>query len=197
MNKKTLTLIIVVALIGIIAIWMVSAYNTLVTVQEQATTAWANVETGYQRRMDLIPNLVNTVKGYAAHESETLESVVEARAKATSAPSIDPTQMTEEQMAAYQHQQSQIGDGIGRLLAVVESYPDLKASTNFLALQSQLEGTENRINVARREYNEAVQAYNAKVRHFPGNIVASLFGFDRMIKFQADEGAQNAPKVEF
>lgn len=196
MKKNTLILIIVLAVVAIIAIWTVSAYNSMVTVQETATTAWANVESNYQRRMDLVPNLVSTVKGYAAHESETLQAVVDARSKATST-TIDPTNVTAEQMAEFQRQQNEIGSGIGRLLAVVENYPDLKASQNFLRLQSQLEGTENRIQVSRREYNTAVQDYNVRIRRFPSNIVASLFGFDRMIKFEADEAAATAPKVEF
>lgn len=196
MKKSTLTIIIVVAVIAIVALWMASGYNGMVAVQEEATTKWANVESNYQRRADLIPNLVSTVKGYAAHESETLEAVVEARSKASSI-TVDPTDITPEQFAEYQRAQAEVGGALNRLMAVAESYPDLKANQNFLDLQQQLESTENRINASRREYNEAVQMYNTSVRRFPNNILAGLFGFDRMNKFEADESAKQAPKVEF
>ena len=196
MKKSTLTLIIIVAVVALLAIWLISSYNTMVALNEEVTTKWSNVESQYQRRADLIPNLVATVKGYAAHESETLEGVVEARAKAT-AITIDPSNCTPEQLAAYQNAQGELGSALGRLMAISENYPDLKANTNFLELQEQLEGTENRIQVSRREYNETVQVYNTRIRQFPANIVASMFGFNTMVKFEADEAAKQAPKVEF
>ncbi|MCQ2344219.1 MAG: LemA family protein [Paludibacteraceae bacterium] len=196
MKKNTLTIIIVIGVIVILAIWMMNSYNSMVALQETVTTKWANVESQYQRRSDLIPNLVATVKGYAAHESATLEGVVAARAKATSI-TIDPSNCTPEQLAEYQKAQGELGMALGRLMAISENYPDLKANTNFLELQEQLEGTENRIQVSRREYNETVQVYNTKIRQFPGNIVAGMFGFNQMNKFEADEEAKNAPKVEF
>lgn len=196
MKKNTLILIIVIGVIAVIAFWMMNAYNSMVALQEEVTTKWSNVESQYQRRADLIPNLVATVKGYAAHESETLEGVVSARAKATSI-TIDPSNCTPEQLAEYQNAQGELGSALGRLMAISENYPDLKANTNFLELQEQLEGTENRIQVSRREYNETVQVYNTKIRQFPSNIIASMFSFSLMNKFEADQEAKNAPKVEF
>ena len=196
MKKSTLTIIIVVAVIALVALWMALSYNKMVSTEEAVTTSWANVESQYQRRADLIPNLVNTVKGYAAHESETLQAVVDARSKATSIQ-IDPTNMTPEQFAEYQKAQNEVGSALGRLIAVAENYPDLKANQNFLELQQQLEGTENRIQYARSEYNKAVQAYNTLIRKFPTNLLSSMFGFERMEKFEAAEGAENAPTVEF
>lgn len=196
MKKNTLILIIVIGVIAVIAFWMMNAYNSMVALQEEVTTKWSNVESQYQRRADLIPNLVATVKGYAAHESETLEGVVSARAKATSI-TIDPSNCTPEQLAEYQKAQGELGSALGRLMAISENYPDLKANTNFLELQEQLEGTENRIQVSRREYNETVQVYNTKIRQFPSNIIASMFSFSLMNKFEADQEAKNAPKVEF
>lgn len=196
MKKNTLILIIVIGVIAVIAFWMMNAYNSMVALQEEVTTKWSNVESQYQRRADLIPNLVATVKGYAAHESETLEGVVSARAKATSI-TIDPSNCTPEQLAEYQKAQGELGSALGRLMAISENYPDLKANTNFLELQEQLEGTENRIQVSRREYNETVQVYNTKIRQFPSNIIASMFSFSQMNKFEADSEAKNAPKVEF
>lgn len=196
MKKSVLTIVILVAVVAIAILWLASGYNNMVSAQEEVTTRWSNVESQYQRRADLIPNLVNTVKGYAEHESSTLEAVVAARNNASSIK-IDPSDMTPEQFAEYQKAQNEVGGAIGRLLAVAESYPDLKANQNFLELQEQLEGTENRIQYARREYNEGVQVYNTMVRRFPNNIVANIFGFDPMTKFGAAEGTDVAPTVEF
>jgi LemA protein len=163
---------------------------------EGVQTKWADVETQYQRRADLIPNLVNTVKGYAAHESETLLAVVEARAKATSV-NIDPTNMSAEQIANFQKAQDGVSSALGRLLVTVEKYPDLKANENFKELQAQLEGTENRISVARRDYNEAARKYNTTLRSFPKNILAGMFGFEKKAYFEAQEGSEQAPTVQF
>ena len=171
-------------------------YNTLVEKDEAVTKAWSNVETQYQRRADLIPNLVNTVKGYAAHESETLQAVVEARTKATQI-TIDPSNATPEQIAAFQAAQGEVSQALGRLLAITENYPDLKANEQFSELQAQLEGTENRIAESRRLYNEAVQDYNVTVRKFPNNIWALIFSFDKKTPFAAEAGAAKAPEVQF
>ena len=178
------------------AIWGFSTYNGLVTKDEAVTTAWSNVETQYQRRADLIPNLVNTVKGYAAHESETLESVIAARSAATSI-NLTADELTPEKIAEYQAAQQQVRSALGRLIAIAENYPDLKANQNFLELQAQLEGTENRIAVARKEFNEIAQTYNVAVRRFPANLVASIFGFEKKAYFEADEAAAQAPVVQF
>lgn len=158
--------------------------------------AWANVENQYQRRADLIPNLVNTVKGYASHESTTLQNVIDARAKATSI-TIDADNLNEETLAKYQQAQGELSAALKSLLAVSEAYPDLKANTNFLDLQTQLEGTENRISTERKRYTEAVKEYNTKIKKFPGNIFAGLFGFDAKPQFKAEEGAEKAPEVKF
>ncbi len=171
-------------------------YNSLVEKQQKVEQSWAQVENQYQRRADLIPNLVNTVKGYATHESETLEKVTEARAKATSI-TIDASNLNEETMAKYQAAQSELSSALKSLLAVTEAYPDLKANENFLALQSQLEGTENRISTERRRYTEAVMDYNTAIKKFPTTIYAGWFGFDPMPQFKAEEGAQKAPEVKF
>lgn len=171
-------------------------YNSFVTGEETIKQAWAQVENQYQRRADLIPNLVNTVKGYAAHESSTLEGVIEARAKATQV-TVDPSNLTPEAIAEYQKAQGQVSSALGRLMAVAESYPDLKANQNFLELQAQLEGTENRISVERQRFNEAVMSYNASIRRFPSNIVAGIFGFKPHGYFEAAEGASTAPTVQF
>ena len=171
-------------------------YNKLVEQEEVVAQKWADVQTQYQRRADLIPNLVNTVKGYAAHESETLEAVVAARTKATQI-TIDPANATPEQIAAFQEAQGEVSQALGRLLAITEAYPDLKANEQFSELQAQLEGTENRIAEARRLYNEAVQTYNVSVRKFPNNIWAMIFGFDKKTPFAAEAGAEKAPTVEF
>ena len=188
--------IVIIAVLAIIAMWGISAYNGLVSMDEGVQTKWADVETQYQRRADLIPNLVNTVKGYAAHESETLTAVVEARAKATSVI-IDPTNMTTEQIANFQKAQDGVSSALGRLLVTVEKYPDLKANENFRELQAQLEGTENRISVARRDYNEAARKYNTTLRSFPKNILAGMFGFEKKAYFEAQEGSELVPTVQF
>ena len=191
MKKSTIITLVVLALL---ALWGVKAYNGLVKNQESVSSAWSQVENNYKRRSDLIPNLVATVKGYAEHESSTLEAVVQARANATS---INGGNLSEEEVAAYQKAQGEVSSALGRLLMVVENYPELKANENFLDLQAQLEGTENRIAEARRQFNETAKAYNVKVRTFPSNIVASIFGFDAKGYFEADEAAKTAPKVEF
>ncbi len=188
--------IVIIAVLATIAMWGISAYNGLVSMDEGVQTKWADVETQYQRRADLIPNLVNTVKGYAAHESETLTAVVEARAKATSVI-IDPTNMTTEQIANFQKAQDGVTSALGRLLVTVEKYPELKASENFRELQTQLEGTENRISVARRDFNEAARKYNTTLRSFPKNILANMFGFEKKAYFEAQEGSEQAPTVQF
>lgn len=194
--KKNLVLVITIGVIAIVLMWGVSGYNGLVSMDEGVQNKWADVETQYQRRADLIPNLVNTVKGYAAHEKETLESVVKARSEATNVK-IDPTNMTAEQMAQYQNAQNGVSAALSKLLLVVEKYPDLKANQNFLELQSQLEGTENRITVARRDYNAAAKEYNTAVRKFPKNLLAGMFGFEKKEYFEAQEGAEAAPEVKF
>ena len=193
LSKSTIGII---AAVVIICMWAASAYNSMVGEQEKATTAFANVQSAYQRRADLIPNLVEVVKGYAAHEKETLESVVNARAKATQM-TIDPSNMTPEKMKEFQQAQGELGAALGRLIAIQENYPDLKANENFRDLQVQLEGTENRINEARNTYNGVVQNYNIVIRKFPKNLLAGLFGFDTMNKFEADAGAEKAPQVKF
>ena len=190
------TTIIILAVIAVLVLWCISAYNGMVGVQEDATQAWSDVQNTYQRRADLIPNLVETVKGYAKHEENTLKEVVEARAKATSM-TIDPSNCTPEQLQAYQEAQGQLGQALGRLIAVSENYPDLKANENFMDLQKQLEGTENRINEARNKFNKAVTDYNKEIRSFPKNIFAGIFGFRTMDKFAADAAAQSAPSVKF
>ena len=194
--KINKTLIAIIAVVVIVAIWATSAYNGMVGVQEEATTARANVQSAYQRRADLIPNLVETVKGYASHEKETLEGVVEARSKATSI-NIDAENMTPEKMKEFQAAQGELSTALGRLIAIGEAYPDLKANENFRDLQVQLEGTENRINEARNKYNIAVQNYNVSIRRFPKSLFAGLFGFDKMTKFEAEAGAEKAPQVKF
>ena len=193
MKKSTL---IILAIVAVVVVWAISGYNGLVSKEEGVNQAWANVESAYQRRSDLIPNLVNTVKGYAEHESETLQAVTDARAKATSL-NIDPATASPEQVAAYMEAQQGVGSALGRLIAVSESYPELKANENFRDLQAQLEGTENRIKVERDRYNEAVKKFNVQIRRFPTNILASMFGFEKRSMFVAQEGAEVAPVVEF
>ena len=171
-------------------------YNGMVEREEAVSQAWSNVENQYQRRADLIPNLVNTVKGYAAHEQETLTQVIEARSKATSI-NIDAENLTPETLKAYQKAQGEIGNALGRLIALGEAYPDLKANENFRELQAQLEGTENRIAVERRNFNDATRSYNTYLRKFPRNILSNIYGFDTKPYFEAEEGTHNAPKVEF
>ena len=171
-------------------------YNTMVEKQEAVTAQWSQVENVYQRRADLIPNLVSTVKGYADFEQETLTAVIEARAKATSV-NVDPSKLDASSIQQFQAAQDGLSSALSRLMVVVERYPDLKANQNFLELQSQLEGTENRIAVERRKYNETAQSYNTYIRKFPNNMIAGMFDFEKSEYFEADEGAEKAPKVEF
>ena len=194
--KKNKGLIITIVVIVLVALWGILSYNGLVGMDENVSNQWANVETQYQRRSDLIPNLVNTVKGYAKHESQTLEAVMAARSQATQVK-IDPSNCTPQQLAAYQKAQGDVTTALGKLLAITENYPDLKANQNFLELQSQLEGTENRINVARKDFNDTAKKYNTSLRRFPRNIVASMFGFEKRNYFEAEAGAEKAPKVGF
>ena len=196
MKKGVIILIVVAVVVLGIFMWVKSTYNGLVTKQESVESAWSQVENVYQRRADLVPNLVATVKGYAAHEKETLEGVVNARSKATQM-SIDPTKLDEESLKKFQSAQGELGNAIGRLLMITENYPDLKANENFKELQAQLEGTENRITVERQKFNESAKEYNTQIRHFPANIIAGMFGFDRKPYFEAKEGADETPKVEF
>lgn len=196
LSKKNLILLAVGGLLLICVFWSFSTYNSLVGQDEVVTTAWGNVQTQYQRRSDLIPNLVSVVKGYAKHEKETLDAVVSARARATQI-TVSADGLTPEKLQQYQQAQGQLSAALGKLLAVSESYPNLKANENFSELQAQLEGTENRISESRTRYNKAVQGYNISVRKFPGNIVAKMFGFTPKAKFEAAENAQNAPTVNF
>ncbi|AFL83637.1 hypothetical protein Belba_0995 [Belliella baltica DSM 15883] len=195
--KKALIPIIIIALIGLFVYTKaVGVYNTFVQTEETINGEWAEVETQYQRRADLIPNLVNTVKGYADFEQQTLTGVIEARAKATSI-TLQADDLTPENIARFQEAQDQLSGSLSRLLVAVERYPDLKANQNFLELQAQLEGTENRIAVARRNFNQSVQSYNSNLRTFPNNIFAGWYGFERKGYFEASAGAENAPTVEF
>lgn len=196
MNKKTITWIVVLGVLAIAIIWGVGRYNAIITAEENVNTAWSQVENQYQRRADLIPNLVETVKGYAAHESETLEGVIAARAKATQVV-VDPTNATSEQIAAFQAAQGELSQALGRLMAISESYPDLKANQNFSALQAQLEGTENRITVARNNFNEVARRFNTMIRRFPTNLIANAMGAEKCPYFAASEGAEQAPQVQF
>lgn len=193
---RNILLIGLVVLLGIMGIGGCNSYNSFVDKEVEVENAWSKVQSAYQRRADLIPNLVNTVKGYADFEKETITSVVEARAKATSV-NVDPTKLTPEAIQEFQQAQSGLSQSLGRLLVTVERYPELKANQNFLELQAQLEGTENRIKVERDRFNDVVTAYNKSVRRFPGNIFATLFGFDSKSTFKAESGAEEAPKVEF
>ena len=172
------------------------SYNSMVEADENINAQWAKVENQYQRRADLVPNVVNTVKGYAAHESETLEAVIAARSKATQI-TVDPANLTEENLQKYQEAQGELSSALGKLLAITENYPDLKANQNFLELQAQLEGTENRIATERSRYTDAVNAYNKKIRKFPALITAKIFGFDAKPQFKAEASATQAPTVEF
>lgn len=196
MNKKWITLIVVVIVLVILYNFFAGKYNNMVTKEETVNTEWSNVETQYQRRNDLIPNLVNTVKGFAQQEKEVLVGVTEARAKASSM-NIQADNLTEENMEQFQAAQGQLNSALSRLLVTVEKYPELKSNQNFLELQAQLEGTENRIAVARRRYNETAQDYNTYIRVFPNTMLSGMFGFERKPLFKADEGAQNAPQVQF
>lgn len=195
MKRNTIIIIIIAAIVAIVGYCM-SSYNTLVGQDEAVGTAWSNVENQYQRRVDLIPNLVNTVKGYASHEKETFEAVVSARAKATQT-TVDIDNLTPEKIAAYQKAQGELGSALGRLLAITENYPELKANENFKELQAQLEGTENRISTERHKFNEVAKTYNTSIRRFPKNIIASMFGFEKRPYFEAQEGAEKAPEVKF
>ena len=194
--KKNLGWIIPVGILVLVVLWAIGGYNGMVKMDEQVQNSWANVETQYQRRADLIPNLVSTVKGYAKHEQQTLEEVVKARSEATQVK-VDAENLTPEKLAAFQKAQSGVSSALGRLLAVAENYPDLKANQNFLELQSQLEGTENRITVARKDFNDAAKSYNQSIRQFPKNILAGMFGFEKKSYFEAEAGSEKAPKVEF
>ena len=189
---------IVFSIIGFFAVLSLSScgYNSMVKLDEQVTSQWAQVENVYQRRADLVPNLVNSVKGAANFEKETLTQVVEARAKATSI-NVDPSNLTPESIAQFQAAQGQLSQSLGRLLATVEAYPELKANQNFLELQAQLEGSENRITVERQKFNTVTQEYNSTIRTFPNNLTAGMFGFKAKGYFKAAEGANKAPKVEF
>ena len=194
--KKNLGWIIPVGILVVVVLWAIGGYNGMVKMDEQVQNSWANVETQYQRRADLIPNLVSTVKGYAKHEQQTLEDVVKARSEATQVK-VEAENLTPEKLAAFQKAQSGVSSALGRLLAVAENYPDLKANQNFLELQSQLEGTENRITVARKDFNDTAKSYNQAIRQFPKNILAGMFGFEKKSYFEAEAGSEKAPKVEF
>ena len=185
-----------IGVVAVVAIFFYATYNGFVNREEGLKSAWSNVETQYQRRADLIPNLVNTVKGYAAPEPQTLNEVTEARARATSI-NLSADDLTPERLAQFQRAQAEVRSALGRLIAVSESYPDLKANQNFLELQAQLEGTENRIAVARKDFNAAAQQYNVSVRRFPANLVARMFGFGQKPYFESAEGAAAAPQVTF
>ena len=196
MKKSWIILIVVILLVIIVYASIKGTYNKIVQLQENVTNQWANVENVYQRRADLIPNLVSTVKGYADFEKSTLTQVIEARAKATSV-NIDPTKLNQQNLQQFQQSQEALGSALSRLMVVVERYPELKANQNFMELQAQLEGTENRIAVERRNYNEAARNYNVYIKQFPRNIYANLFNFTEKAYFQADKGTEKAPKVEF
>ena len=196
MKKGSIVLIVIGVIILAIFLWFRGSYNGMVKMSETVSAQWSNVENQYQRRLDLIPNLVNTVKGYAAHEQQTLTDVVNARAKATQTQ-INFEQLDEASMQRLNRTQGELSSALSRLMAISESYPDLKANQNFLELQAQLEGTENRIAVERRKFNDTVRTYNAYIRQFPKNIIAGMFGFTPKPYFEANAGAENAPKVEF
>jgi len=195
-QKKWIILGIVVVVILVFYSSIKNSYNSMVKMEESVTANWSQVENVYQRRADLIPNLVNTVKGYATHEQSTLQGVVEARAKATSV-NINPDKLDAQSIQKFQEAQSGLSSALSRLMVVVEKYPDLKANQSFLDLQAQLEGTENRITVERRNFNESVKSFNAYIRMFPKNIIANMTGFGKKDYFKADEGSQKAPEVKF
>jgi len=196
MKSRNVILIVIVGAILLLGGCARSGYNNMVNLDEKVKTQWANVQSEYQRRADLIPNLVNTVKGAANFEQETLTKVIEARAKATSV-NINADNLSPESMAQFQQAQGELSGALSRLLVSVERYPELKANQNFLDLQKQLEGTENRIKVSRNDFNTAVQGYNQSVRSFPNNLLAGMFGFAQRQAFQADAGAERAPNVQF
>ena len=189
-------LIVLAALAALFILWVIPSYNGIVNLDEKVSGKWADVESQYQRRSDLIPNLVATVKGYADHEKSTLDAVASARAQA-SQMKVDIGSATPEQLAQFEKLQGSLSSAVSRLMAIAESYPELKANEHYLELQAQLEGTENRITVARRDFNAAVREYNASIRHFPSSLVAGIFGFDSKAYFEADAGADKAPEVEF
>ena len=195
-GKKLGGWLIFLIVAAILVLWGVKTNNRMVTAEENVSKAWGNVENAYQSRADLIPNLVETVKGVADYEKSTLEAVIEARAKATQT-TLDASDLTEENMAAFQAAQDNLSQSLGRLLVAVERYPELKATESFKELQAQLEGTENRISVERNKFNEAVQPYNSMIRKFPASIVAKIAGFDKKAYFKAAEGSDQAPKVQF
>lgn len=196
MKKNTIIWIILIASAAIIFFWGLGSYNNFVSLEEDVNNRWSKVENQYQRRADLIPNLVATVKGYAAHESETLEAVVNARAKATQV-TVNPEDLSPEKMQEFQAAQGELSSALGRLLLITENYPDLKANQNFLELQAQLEGTENRIATERMRFTDAAKNYNMQIRHFPGSIVAKIAGFERKPYFEAEKGSEKAPQVAF
>lgn len=196
MKKSTITLLVIVGILVALVGWIIGAYNGLVTLDEETNGKWAQVESAYQRRADLIPNLVNTVKGYADFEKETLTGVIEARSKATGI-SVDANNLSPEAIANFQAAQSQLSGALSRLMVTVERYPDLKANQNFLGLQSQLEGTENRIKIERDRFNVSVKNFNSTIRKFPKTIIASSFDFEKKGYFEADAGSEKAPEVQF
>lgn len=196
MKKSLIVLLVVVFFIVILIGSMFSTYNKMVTLGEGVTSSWAQVENVYQRRMDLIPNLVNTVKGYASHERETLEAVINARAKATQV-TVDPSKLDAAAIQNFQETQSGLSSALGRLMVVMEQYPDLKANQNFRDLQAQLEGTENRIAVERGRFNEVAKSYNIYIQKAPRNIIAAMFNFEKKAYFEAEKGAEKAPVVDF
>jgi LemA protein len=195
-SKKWIVIAIVAAVVLFLYSSIKGTYNNMVTKDENVKAQWGNVENVYQRRLDLIPNLVNTVKGYADFEQQTLTQVIEARAKATSV-NVNPDKLDEQSLKKFQAAQGELSSALSRLMVVVERYPNLKANQNFLDLQAQLEGTENRIAVERRKFNEMVKDYNAYIRKFPKNIWANIFGFEKKAYFEAEAGAEKAPKVDF
>ena len=196
MKKSRVTLLVVIGILVVLVGWVIGAYNGLVSLDEETNGKWAQVESAYQRRADLIPNLVNTVKGYADFEKETLTGVIEARSKATGI-TVDANNLTPEAIANFQAAQGQLSGALSRLLVTVERYPDLKANQNFLGLQSQLEGTENRIKIERDRFNTSIKNFNSTIRKFPKTIIASSFGFEKKGYFKADQGTENAPEVSF
>lgn len=196
MKKGTIILIAIIGVVALVFMWGTGAYNKMVDLEEGVDAQWSNVENVYQRRADLIPNLVSTVKGYATHERETLEAVIKARSEATSVK-IDPTNMKPGDIKQFQAAQDNLSGALSKLMVVVEKYPDLKANQNFLELQAQLEGTENRIAVERRKYNETAKEYNRTIRRFPNNMVNLFLGFEKKDYFEASAGAEKAPEVKF
>ena len=196
MAKKTLTTVLVLAALALIAVWMVGRYNQMVTEEENVETAWGQVENQYQRRNDLIPQLVGATEGMAIHESQYMKDVIEARAKATQT-TIDPSNMTEEQLLNFQKAQGDLSSALNRLMVSIERYPEVKADQHFMKLMADIEGSENRLAVARNAFNEQAKVYNTLIRKFPNNIVAAICGFDKKPYFAAEEGAKTAPKVDF